>query len=122
MPMALRSLLDGPTPPRVRADALSSTYVVRRDDGTRTVLVRRRDGEEVELAASGRRGGPPWSRLAQALLADALDDPAPRRLVSDYARFLVTPRGPGAHRRSDGARAWLETWRPSILAILSSGR
>jgi hypothetical protein len=122
MPMALRSLLDGPTPPGVRADALSSTYLVRRDDGTRTVLVRRRDGEEVELAASGRRGGPPWSRLAQALLADALDGPAPRRLVSDYARFLVTPRGRARTVEARELEQWLETWRPSILATLSSSR
>ena len=120
--MELRSLLDGPTPPGVRADALASTYVVRRDDGRRTVLVRRRDGEEVELAASGRRGVPPWGRLAQALLADALDRPAPRRLVTDYARFLATPRGQVRAVGGEELRRWLGTWRPSILATLSSRR
>jgi hypothetical protein len=120
--MALRSLLDGPTPPRVRADALESTFVVRRDDGGRTTLLRLRGGEEAELAVSRRRGGPSWARLAQALLADALDGPAPRRLVSDYARFLVTPRGQTRAIGGTDLGLWLETWRPSILATLAARR
>jgi hypothetical protein len=120
--MALRSLLDGPTPPGVRTDALESTYVIRRDEGGHTVLVRRRDGEEVTLASSARLGGSPWSSLARALLADALDGPAPRRLVSDYARFLVTPRGEARAIGGEELGQWLATWRPSILATLSSHR
>jgi hypothetical protein len=120
--MALRSLLDGPTPPGVRADALASTYVVRREEEGRAELLRRRDGDEAELAASGRRGGPSWSRLAEALLADALDGPAPRRLVSDYARFLVTPRGQARTFGGEELAQWLATWRPSILATLSPRR
>jgi hypothetical protein len=120
--MALRSLLDGPRPPRVRADALASTYVVRRDGSGRAVLVRRRDGEEAELAASGRGGGSSWSRLARALLADALDGPPPRRLVSDYARFLATPRGQARTFGGKELEQWLATWRPSILATLSAHR
>ena len=120
--MALRSLLDGPTPPGVRGDALSNTYVIRREGDRRTVLLRRRGAEEVELASSARIGAPPWSAVARALLDDALDDRAPRRLVSDYARFLVTPRGQS--RTIDGRELeqWLATWRPSILTTLSSRR
>jgi hypothetical protein len=119
--MALRSLLAGPTPPGVREDALASAYVVRREPDGHAVLLRRRGGEEAELAVSTRRGLS-WSRLAQALLADALDGPAPRRLASDYARFLAIPRGQERSVTGKELEQWLGTWRPSILATLSSHR
>jgi hypothetical protein len=114
---ALRSFLEGPAPPRVGPAALAATYVIRRDDRGGTVLGR----AGVELARSSRRSGA-WQLLAGALLGDALDARPPRRLVSDYARFLVTP--PGTTRTVAGPelQAWLATWRPSVLAILASGR
>ena len=115
-------LLSGPKPPRVRQEALTATYAVRRRDGISAVLLRVDSGAEVELAASSRRLGVDWSALAGALLADALEAPPQRRLVSDYARFLAPARG--QERRIAGAelQAWLDTWRPSILAVLTSGR
>ena len=78
-------------------------------------------GAEVELARSGPRRRT-RQHLADALLGDALGVRPPRRLVSDYARFLVT--SPGGTRTVTGAelQAWLETWRPSVLAVLASGR
>ena len=110
---ALRSLLEGPAPPRVRPGALGSSYTIRRDEHGEAVLRR----GDVELARSRR-----WPRLAEGLLRDALDARPSRRLVSDYARFIVT--APGTTRTVAGTelQAWLETWRPSILAILASGR
>jgi hypothetical protein len=118
---ALRSLLEGPAPPRVRSAALASSYVIRRDDRGRTVLARTAGaGAEVELARSGRRRT--WQHLAEALLGDALGAHPPRRLVSDYARFLVTPQGGTRTVAGAELQAWLETWRPSVLAVLASGR
>jgi hypothetical protein len=120
---ALRSFLDGPEPPRVRPEALARTYTVRRDRGNRVVLVRAApEGEEVELASSARPAGIAWRPIAGALLADALEGRPPRRLVSDYARFIVVPRSGTRAIAGAELQEWLSTWRPSILAILSSGR
>ena len=57
--------------------------------------------------------------ISQALLADALDAEPQRRLVSDYARFLVIARN--GERVVGGAQlqAWLDTWRPSILGVFA---
>jgi len=115
-------LLSGPTPPRVRHDALTVTYAVRRPDGNSAVLVRIDPGAEVELAASSRRRGADWAALAAALFADALDAPPQRRLVSDYARFLAPARGQERRIAGSELQTWLDTWRPNILSVLAPGR
>jgi len=115
----MASFLAGPAPPRVREDALTASYAVRRDAGHGAVLVRRSPSPEVQLAASTRRRGVDWNVISQALLADALDAEPQRRLVSDYARFLVIARN--GERVVGGAQlqAWLDTWRPSILGVFA---
>jgi len=115
-------LLSGPKPPRVRQEALAATYAVRRREGNTAVLLRVLPGAEVELAASRRRIGPDWTALADALFADALDAPPQRRLVTDYARFLAPARGQDRRIAGIELQSWLDTWRPSILAVLAARR
>jgi hypothetical protein len=122
VPTPFLSPFRGPTPPRVRPDALRAAYVVRRT-GDATVASRRdASGAEHELAAARSRAGLGGSRLAAAILRDALDEPPPRRLVKDYSRFIVPRRGGELVVVGDELQAWLETWRPGLLSLLGSGR
>jgi hypothetical protein len=117
------SFLRGPAVPRVRPVALGNAYIVSRGSRNRVVLTRSGADEEItELASSNRRAGVDWPALAKAILADALDDRPTLRLTEDYARFIVTPRAGVRTISGHEIQAWLDTWRPGLSALFTSGR
>ena len=107
----------------MRPARLDDAYVVTRDRATGAVATRRATaGETTELARSGRRGRTAWTSLASAILADALDGAAGRKLSGDYARFIVTAPGGTTTFTGRELQAWLDTWRPPLAALFGSER
>jgi hypothetical protein len=107
----------------VRAAARGNEYRVARIDRHRAVVVRRTaDGDEAELARSDLHLRPDWPALARAILGDALDGRFPRRLAEDYSHFIVVPREGVRTTSGQEIQEWLDTWRPPLAALFSSGR
>ena len=65
----------------------------------RSRLARGTAGETTELARSGRRGRTAWTALGSAILADALDGAASRKLSATLARYTSPPPAGRRHHR-----------------------